>query len=57
MMEVTWVLIATIALIAIVTYHLRRLKLYRAASQFSGPMALPIIGNANLYLGKSNESK
>ncbi|XP_046734901.1 cytochrome P450 4C1-like [Diprion similis] len=41
-------------IISILIYHLRRLRLYKQASKFSGPPVLPIFGNTLIFVG-SNE--
>lgn len=50
-MIITVILVVTAALIALFTYHLRRLKLYKAAAKFPGPKTWPLIGNADLFFG------
>lgn len=44
-----------IAVIILIQYHWRRRHLYKLASQLSGPLALPIIGNGLSFLCKEED--
>lgn len=53
----TGVIVGSIVVIVVVIYHLKRLKLYRAAAQFAGPTTWPLIGNINLGIGLDIDGK
>lgn len=54
----TKVLIIVISiLISICVYQYRRKKLYALSNKLKGPMALPIIGSAYLFLGLKSDGK
>ncbi|XP_046607278.1 cytochrome P450 4C1-like [Neodiprion virginianus] len=42
-------------IISIVIYHLRRLRLYKQVSKFSGPPLLPFFGNALGFVGNTED--
>lgn len=42
-------------IISVIMYHLRRLRLYKHASQFSGPPLLPFLGNALTFVGSTED--
>ncbi|KAK0084153.1 hypothetical protein PV326_006391, partial [Microctonus aethiopoides] len=44
-----------VGLIALVTYHIKRLHLYRAAAKIPGPPTLPLIGNAHYFIGNMTD--
>ncbi|KAK0084156.1 hypothetical protein PV326_006394 [Microctonus aethiopoides] len=38
---------------ALITYHIKRLHLYRAAAKIPGPRTYPLIGNAHYFMGNT----
>lgn len=49
--EVIVTIAAFCGLVALLLYHLGRLRLYIEAAKFPGPRALPVIGNAHCFRG------
>nr|ARN17935.1 cytochrome P450-12 [Cephus cinctus] len=42
-------------LIWIILYHVKRLRMYKAAAKYPGPVAWPFLGNAYYFIGKNED--